>query len=30
MRRRNLHIITAGLLTYSPDDRYRVNVCLCL
>nr|XP_045604523.1 zwei Ig domain protein zig-8-like [Procambarus clarkii] len=24
MRRRNLHIITAGLLTYSPDDRYRV------
>ncbi|XP_045124136.1 basement membrane-specific heparan sulfate proteoglycan core protein-like [Portunus trituberculatus] len=24
MRRRNLHIISAGLLTYSPDDRYRV------
>ncbi|XP_068203839.1 zwei Ig domain protein zig-8-like [Palaemon carinicauda] len=24
MRRKNLHIITAGMLTYSPDDRYRV------
>ncbi|XP_045127483.1 basement membrane-specific heparan sulfate proteoglycan core protein-like [Portunus trituberculatus] len=24
LRRRRLHIITAGLLTYSPDDRYRV------
>ncbi|XP_050729968.1 basement membrane-specific heparan sulfate proteoglycan core protein-like [Eriocheir sinensis] len=24
MRRRHLHIITAGLLTYSPDDRHRV------
>ncbi|MPC62550.1 hypothetical protein E2C01_056636 [Portunus trituberculatus] len=25
LRRRRLHIITAGLLTYSPDDRYRVS-----
>ncbi|KAK8384118.1 hypothetical protein O3P69_016087 [Scylla paramamosain] len=24
MRSRRLHIITAGLLTYSPDDRHRV------
>ncbi|KAF2365052.1 Immunoglobulin I-set [Trinorchestia longiramus] len=25
MRKRTLHIISAGTLTYSPDDRYRVG-----
>ncbi|XP_064102735.1 protein sidekick-1-like [Macrobrachium nipponense] len=24
MRKKNLHILTAGMLTYSPDDRFKV------